>query len=256
MKKISPELVGTSPSGRTMLTFRMGKSLTEHQDVRFSEESYLESNKLDSNQASSRRWLSDFEIGATAVTQLQYYLVTGSNPSRYIDANSSDYMDVNGVKLSANRPVEQVSWNDAQKFILMLNEQDPEYIYRLPTEAEWEYAAKAGTTTAYSFGNQEQDLDKYAVYNASQTAQVASKKPNPFDLYDMHGNVYQWCKDGYCRAPKGNEDPTGDDSSSSRVLRGGSWNNDARYLLSAHRAAGGLESRSSSVGFRLVRTPK
>lgn len=197
-----------------------------------------------------------FEIGKTDVTQLQYYLIMGSNPSRFIDGASADYMEVNGVKLSANHPVEKASWNDAQEFIRKLNERDSKYRYRLPTEAEWEYAARAGTTTAYSFGNNKAELSDYAVYGTDETAQVASKKPNPLGLYDMHGNVYQWCSDGYCSAPKGNEDPTGDDSSSDRVMRGGSSLNSAVNVRSADRRAGAPGGPNAYVGFRLVRTPK
>jgi len=220
----------------------------------------LEPKEVDRNYNEAQRKVKitkAFEIQKTSVTQLQYYLVTGTNPSHFINADSSDYMVVNGNKLSANRPVEQVSWNDAQEFIRKLNEQDSKYAYRLPTEAEWEYAARAGTKTAYSFGNRKKDLDEYAVYNTSQTAQVASKKPNPLGLYDMHGNVFQWCKDGYCSPPKGNERPTGDDSSSYRVIRGGSWSYDfPQNLRSAGRGGGLPDNLSGSVGFRLVRTPK
>ena len=110
-----------------------------------------------------------------------------------------------------------VSWDDAQEFIRKLNEQDSAYNYRLPTEAEWEKAARAGTTTAYSFGNRTVELSDYAIYDTDSTAQVASKQANQLGLYDMYGNVYQWCQNGYYIAPTETEDdPTGDDSSSLR----------------------------------------
>lgn len=200
-----------------------------------------------------------FEIGKTEVTQLQYALIMGANPSRFVDANAADYMEVGGTKLNANHPVEMVSWQDAQEFVRKLNEQDSKYNYRLPTEAEWEYATRAGSTTPYSFENRKQDLGEQAVYwdnSGSKTAAVASKKANSLGLYDVHGNVWEWCNDWYCEAPKSVEDPAGPDSGSYRVFRGGSWLNRARDLRSAYRDSAAPGYRNVALGFRLVRTAK
>jgi formylglycine-generating enzyme required for sulfatase activity len=135
--------------------------------------------------------------------------------------------------------------------------------YRLPTEAEWEYACRAGTKTTWSFGGGELELGDYAWYheNAGDTGeryahQVGLKKPNAFGLYDMHGNVFEWChdygeEDYYKRSPE--KDPTGPRSSSFRVLRGGSWNYDVRGIRSAYRGYAAAVSRYESIGFRLVR---
>jgi len=131
--------------------------------------------------------------------------------------------------------------------------------YRLPTEAEWEYAARAGTTTAYSFGSRKEDLSDYAVFSGnsgSQTANVASKKPNALGLYDMHGNVWQWVQDWYDAKLQGGENPQGPNAGSYRVLRGGSWDYRPRYLRSAYRAYAGPGDRFYDLGFRLVRTLK
>ncbi len=203
-----------------------------------------------------------YEVGKTEFTQFQYLTLMGTVPDDFkkyyqADRSAADYMEVNGVQINANRSMVYVSWNDAQEIVRRLSEQDSKYTYRLPTEAEWEYAARAGTTTAYSFGNSKANLEEYAVFNTSSTAQVASKKPNSLGLYDVHGNVWEWCKDGYCSAPKGYEDPTGDDSSSYRVLRGGSWFNvNPRFLRSADRYFDIPGGRLGNVGFRLVRTAK
>ena len=190
-----------------------------------------------------------FELMTTPVTQLQWYLVMGTNPSKFKQPSQSDsdFQNLNGVLMNPNHPVESVSWDDAQDFIRKLNEKDPKFFYRLPTEAEREFAARAGTTTAYSFGDREEDLGEYAVYNASQTARVASKKPNPFGLYDMHGNVWEWASDLL--------NPTGP-ITGARVVRGGSWDGDARHLRSDFRYYVSPGDRYDSLGFRLVRTPK
>ena len=203
-----------------------------------------------------------FEIGKTEFTQFQYVTVMGTVSDDFkeyykADKNAPDYMVINGIEINANRPMIYVSWNDARDLAQKLSKQDSNYNYRLPTEAEWEFAARAGSKTAYSFGNSTQDLDEYAVYDVYAPTQVASKKSNPARLYDVHGNVWEWCKDGYCAAPKGNEDPQGDDSSSNRVMRGGSWSSDdPRYLRSAYRSYWGPDGRNFDVGFRLVRTAK
>jgi formylglycine-generating enzyme required for sulfatase activity len=128
----------------------------------------------------------DFEIMDTQVTQKQWQDVMGSNPSYF--------------KNNPDNPVETVSWNDVQEFIKKLNEKNDGYVYDLPTEEQWEYACRAGTQTAYSFGDDPKDLKDYAWYwenSENTTHPVKQKKPNAWGLYDMHGNVWEWCKDVY-----------------------------------------------------------
>jgi sulfatase modifying factor 1 len=165
------------------------------------------------------------------------------------------------VKEGPNNAATYVSWNDAVAYCKKLSEQESK-TYRLPTEAEWEYACRAGTQTRWSFGNDEKVLGDYAWYDKnangkgeSYAHQVRLKKPNAFGLYDMHGNVYEWChdyfeEDYYKQSPA--KDPTGPTSGSSRVLRGGSWLGRTRYPCSARRSYFGA-SGDSRNGFRLVR---
>jgi formylglycine-generating enzyme required for sulfatase activity len=126
-------------------------------------------------------------------------------------------------------------------------------VYRLPTEAEWEYACRAGTTTKYSFGDSESELGEYAWYRANSgntTHPVGGRKPNAWGLYDMHGNVKEWCQDWYEDYPSGPvTDPTGAASGSRRVLRGGSFFVQSSYVRSATR-----NNRVSNSGFRPART--
>lgn len=186
-----------------------------------------------------------FYIQSTEVTQEQWTAVMTNNPSKF--------------KGCAKCPVEQVSWNDVQQFIDRLNEKEKGRHYRLPTEAEWEYAARAGTGTAYSFGDDSSRLQDYAWYRSNarnKTHPVAGKKPNAWGLYDMHGNVCEWCQDWRGHYPSGNiEDPWGPSDGSSRVARGGTWSGDARYCRSADRVGGGPDGRAHHLGFRLALSP-
>ena len=169
-----------------------------------------------------------FYMQTTEVTQGQWKAIMGSNPSRLSSCGD-------------DCPVETVGWNDIQTYITKLNQQTGQ-TYRLPTEAEWEYAARAGTTTAYHFGDSSSQLGDYAWYydnNSSSTHPVAKKKPNDWGLYDMHGNVWEWVNDwydsSYSSSPE--TDPQGPGSSSDRVVRGGSWYNYAQYARSACRSS-------------------
>ncbi len=131
--------------------------------------------------------------------------------------------------------------------------------YRLPTEAEWEYACRAGSTTAYSFGDSSSQLSNYAWHEGNsqrKTHPVGKKRPNPWGLYDMYGNVWEWCQDWYGDYPSGPAtDPIGPSTGSRRVLRGGSWYNSPSYCRSASRGGHTPDARRIYYGFRVVRTP-
>ena len=178
-----------------------------------------------------------FFMGKTEVTQAQWQAVMGNNPSNFRDCPTC--------------PIEQVSWDDAQEFIKKLNAKG-EGTYRLPTEAEWECAARAGTTGDYA-GN----LDSMGWYSAnsdSKTHPVGTKQANAWGLYDMHGNVWEWCQDWYGEYPSGAvTNPTGATSGSDRVGRGGGWSGDAVFLRSANRSFNSPSYRSNRLGFRVVR---
>lgn len=194
-----------------------------------------------------------FWIGKTEVTQEQWQSLMGSNPSFL---KSSD----------SNAPVDSVSWDEAMEFCRKLTEQDRtsgklpnSWKYTLPTEAQWEYACRAGSTTAFSFGDDESELGDYAWFEENsdrKTHPVGQKKPNPWGLYDMHGNVSEWCYDWYDEYPsKEVTDPTGPkEQASDRVSRGGSWCNIARFCRSAGRYYWEPDLRGNFLGFRPVRS--
>jgi formylglycine-generating enzyme required for sulfatase activity len=184
-----------------------------------------------------------FYMSKYEVTQEQWRKVMGSDPSTF---NGSDL------------PVEMVSWNEVQEFIRKLNERESSVKYRLPSEAEWEYAARAGTTTRYSFGDDESDLGEYAWYNensAGKTHPVGQRKPNSWGLYDMHGNVWEWVQDewhdSYDGAPSDGSAWEGGDGAD-RVIRGGGWTLVARSCRSAIRSGFDPGDRSGILGFRLL----
>jgi formylglycine-generating enzyme required for sulfatase activity len=185
-----------------------------------------------------------FYLGKYEVTQAQWKAVMGYNPSAW--------------RGQRNLPVEQVSWEDVQEFLRRLNTEEGRTRYRLPTEAEWEYAARAGTTTAYSFGNDVSRLDEYAWYggNAAHSSHpVGQLKPNTWGLHDMHGNVWEWVHDWYETYPTGTvTDPQGPAAGVSRVFRGGGRSNVAWRCRSSSRGYRPPESRLDAVGFRVLRT--
>ncbi len=189
-------------------------------------------------------------LAETACSQAFWEAVMGTNPSRF--------------KEEATHPVEQVSWDDVQAFIAKLNEMFPGVLARLPTEAEWEYACRAGTTTAFSFG--ENITPEKVNYDGSnpyaggakgeyrkRTVPVGSLPPNPWGLYEMHGNVWEWCQDRYGDYPEQPvTDPTGPTSGSYRVLRGGSWIYFGRNARSAYRDRHAPDFRDDFIGFRVA----
>ena len=189
-----------------------------------------------------------FYMGIYTVTQEEWQAVMGNNPSKF-----------QGEK---NLPVEMVSWDDCQGFIKKLREKDKKQ-YRLPTEAEWEYACRAGTTTPFHFGEtistDQANFDGGTVYGNGKggvfrrkTTQVGSFTDNAFGLYDMHGNVWQWCQDWYGDYPqKEVVDPQGTEKGKFRVLRGCSWYHFPQYCRSACRFRNGPGYRHYGIGFRL-----
>jgi len=190
-----------------------------------------------------------FALGKFEVTQVQWKAVMGSNPSHFKSCGD-------------NCPVEQVSWNDIQQYIQKLNQKTGKQ-YRLPSEAEWEHAARAGTTTRYSWGNDIgrnnancRDCDSQ--WANKTTAPVGSFKPNAFGLHDMHGNVLEWVQDvwhaNYQEAPTDSSAWTSGGDQVRRVLRSGSWGNEPRGLRSAYRSAMPLDYPSNLIGFRVART--
>jgi len=186
-----------------------------------------------------------FYMGVVEVTQEQYSIVMGNNPSKTI---------------GANLPVEQISWPDATEFCRQLSalpkERAAGRTYRLPTESEWERACRAGTTTEYSFGEAANNLLDYAWFlnnSENRTHPVGQKKPNPWELYDMHGNVWEWCQDWEGDYPNGDvTDPLGPQEGTRRILRGGGCINDAFYCRSAGRRADNPTVRYGDHGFRVV----
>jgi len=202
--------------------------------------------------------------------QMGVYEVTLGQFKKYIGGSGRDNLLTDDfIKFNSHgdsAAVTHVSWNDAQGFIRWLNKKEGTKAYRLPSEAQWEYAAKAGTTTKYSWGNSKSQAGKYAWYDKNAydvgrkyTHAVGGKKPNPWGLYDMHGNVWEWVQDWYGENYYRNSptnDPKGASSGSSRVNRGGSWfNYGAWYLRSAARFNNSPGNRSYDLGFRLVRQP-
>ena len=194
-----------------------------------------------------------FYLGKYEVTQGQWESVMGTRPWQ-----GRDY-----VRSGSDYPAVYVSWENAQEFIRRLNASMGSNVYRLPTEAEWEYACRAGTTTRWSFGDDESQLEHYAWYydNAWDVGErhghlVGTKRANPWGLYDMHGNVWEWVRDWYGSnyySSSPSVDPAGPSRGSNRVVRGGDFGNDARNLRSADRNDDSPSARGSNVGFRLLR---
>ena len=181
-----------------------------------------------------------FYIGAYEVTQAQYEQIMGSNPSHF---------------RGPQRPVEQVSWNDAQAFCQKLSAQENRS-YRLPTEAEWEYACRAGSTTEYYWGSSFYPRYAWSHDNSNaETHDVGQRLPNAWQLFDMSGNVWEWCQDRrgqYSPSGAAETDPTGPVEGNTRALRGGSWYSEADTCRSASRDKNAPDNRHHTFGFRVV----
>lgn len=184
-----------------------------------------------------------FQLGKYEVTQGQWAAVMGNNPSSF---------------KGRTYPVENVSWEEAQEFIKRLNKMEKTTRYRLPTEAEWEYAARAGTNTAWSFGDDPKDMDRFGWYSRNaedSTHPVGRKEANAWGLHDMHGNVWEWVQDRYDKDYYANSpeiDPAGPEKGTFRINRGGSWIYNSDYARCAFRHPNRAGLKRSRVGFRLA----
>ena len=188
------------------------------------------------------RLSSGFEIGKYEVTQAQWIAVMGSNPSRF-----------QGPEL----PVENVSWHAASEFLARLNRAGGPYLYRLPTEAEWEYAARAGVRDQ-RIGDLK-DIAWYGANSEDGPHAVGTKQPNAWGLHDMLGNVWEWCRDRYGADYYGKSpetDPRGPASGEFRVMRGGSWYRYRWFLRHSARFRDRPDATYRHVGFRCVRTKR
>ncbi|MDY4585202.1 MAG: SUMF1/EgtB/PvdO family nonheme iron enzyme [Candidatus Onthomorpha sp.] len=212
-------------------TFRMGATSEQSNDA------------YDDEKPVHSVTLSDYYIGETEVTQELWEAVMGSNPSEFTGNDQ--------------RPVENVSWNDCQEFIKKLNQLTGKE-FRLPTEAEWEYAARGGKySRGYKYSGSN-DADKVAWYygnSGDETHPVKTKKANELGLYDMSGNVWEWCNDWdddhyYRNSPQTN--PTGPSRGEYRVLRGGSWNRGYRSVRVSNRNINSPDFGSLTDGLRLA----
>jgi formylglycine-generating enzyme required for sulfatase activity len=211
-----------------------------------------------------------FWLGKYEVTQGQWARVMTNNPSCFQNAGP-------------RAPVEQVSWYDCQQFLAELNriaqtgglKPAVKGKFRLPTEAEWEFACRAGTTNRFSYGDEDNDLWQYCNYcdksntdrwkwqdtahddGYDKVAPVGSFKPNPWGLYDMHGNVWEWCQDWAWAYPTNRvKNPKGPPSGTDRTLRGGSWFRNARHCRSADRRWNTPDYRKNTCGLRVVLTSR
>ena len=200
---------------------------------------------------------SPFRLGQTQITMLQWVCVMGTEPwmnQRRI------------VQIGDDNAASYVDWHEATEFCRRLTDTDhkngklpADESYRLPTEAEWEYACRAGTTTAYSFGDDESQLGEFGWFSGNTAREqyahkVGLKKPNPWGLYDMHGNVWEWCSDWYGSGLSGGSDPLGPERGYRRVARGGSWGSVPGGCRSAIRYSDDPSLRHYSLGFRVARS--
>ncbi|SPD76063.1 conserved exported hypothetical protein [uncultured Desulfobacterium sp.] len=243
-------------SQENMITNSIGMKFILIQAGKFMMGSKLTPEEIKEKYGGDAKWYNDespqhevtittsYYIQSTEVTQGQWKAVMGVNPS--------------GLKnCGVTCPIEKVSWFDVEEFINRLNQKEDTNTYRLPTEAEWEYACRAGSSTEFYFGDDKNKLEYYAWNNSNSddwTHRVNLKRPNAWGLYDMHGNVWEWCQDWYSEYPSGPvTDPAGPETGSQRVSRGGSWRSAAMFCRSPHRYGVDPNFRRPTRGFRLVK---
>ena len=256
-------------------TFQMGARLPEDEWLTELEEIALDEGSLPVHEVEIS---AGFWLGKYVVTQEQWEAIMGTTPWR-----NADHVDKEYVQSNPSHPAVYISWHDAQELIEQLNSAAGEAVYRLPTEAEWEYAARAGTSTLWSFGNEEGAFTTLWSYDKSKVSfphytwyrgntmdrnekyahAVGQHRPNAWGLHDMHGNVWEWVQDWYDqdyykRSPRVN--PLGPTSSPiperglhGRVIRGGNFMDPVIYLRSASRRASEPDERDYSIGVRLLK---
>ena len=226
------------PADIDVITNSIGMKLVYIEPGEFDMGSPASERRRENDEAQHRVKLTrGFRLGMYEVTQEQWMSVMGSNPS---DARGDDY------------PVEQVSWDDAVEFCRKLSEKEGR-TYRLPTEAEWEYACRAGTTGAYAGTGNLDDMGWYAGNSGGRKQPVGRKQPNAWGLFDMHGNVWEWCLDWYYRYPQDTVvDPRGPESGAYRIRRGGGTTLPPRLCRAANRNWFGQTVRDSYQGLRVV----
>ncbi len=252
-KAVLPKKVVTSKSVKQKITNNIGQTFVYIQPGTYMMGSPSnEKGRADDEKQHKVTLTKGFYMQNTEVTQGQWKAIMGNNPSYFKDCGD-------------DCPVEEVSWDDVQKFIDKLNQKSSEKKYRLPTEAEWEYAARAGTSTPFNTGGclstSEANYDGgYPYFGCSakgidrnQTISVGSFSPNKWGLYDMHGNVDEWCQDWDGHYPTIDViDPTGPPTGSLRVFRGGSWSSIAQGCRSAANFGFNSDYRYYGLGFRLI----
>ena len=249
--------VGIAGEPRESVTNSIGMELIELTAGKFTMGSPAgEKNRFDDEARVSVTLTQSFGLGKTEVTQGQWKSVMGTEPW-----DGQDF-----VKADKDCPATYVSWDDVTKFCQKLTEIErksgklkADEEYRLPTEAEWEYASRAGTETAYSFGDDEKQLGEYAWFDSNTageqyTHKVGLKKPNPWGLHDMHGNVAEWCSDWYDGKLIGGTDPVVPEWGSFRVFRGGGWWSRPSGCRTASRLSSVPSDRNFGLGFRVARS--
>ena len=253
-KRTVPVKVKSQPKAGDVMTNSIGMKLVYIPAGEFMMGSGLSASQVASQYGGNADWFTDeypqhkvklskgFWMGQTEVTQAQYRSVMGANQSHF--------------KGDSN-PVESVSWNDAVEFCRKLSQKEGK-TYTLPTEAQWEYTCRAGTSTVFSFGSNESSLGDYAWYSSNsghKTHPVGQKKPNAFGLYDMHGNVWEWCRDWYdpdYYNKSSMTDPENIQSNYNHVLRGARWMSNTGNCRSAYRGWDIPGARCMNGGFRVV----
>jgi formylglycine-generating enzyme required for sulfatase activity/serine/threonine protein kinase/Flp pilus assembly protein TadD len=252
-KPPTPQPAGKPAGPAAMLTNSLGMKLVLLPAGEFQMGSPASDRDASSNEKPQHRVriTKPFYMGVYEVTQGEYERVMGTNPSNFKESGSS-------------APVETVSWYDAQEFCKKLSSRPEEQaagrVYRLPTEAEWEYACRAGSTTKYTFGDSEAELGQYAWFAGNserKTHPVGQKKPNAWGLYDLHGNVWEWCQEWDGSYAAGSvSDPSGPSSGSDGVVgRGGGWRFRPWDCRSSFRFRFSPEFALFYLGFRVARSP-